>query len=85
MSIRMKAIVIFNKWLQNSSNAYILHQLIKNAFKQIQNKKMKNKICSLMVSGKEDPLEHSYVKLINIHDYECQQQNLPWTIFSGIR
>ena len=44
-------------------------------------KKIKNKICSLMVSGKENPLEHSYIKLINIHDYESQQQNLPRTIF----
>ena len=34
-----------------------------------------------MVSGKENPLEHSSIKLINIHDYECQQQNLPRTIF----
>ena len=28
-----------------------------------------------MVSGKEDPLEHPYVILIHIHDYECQQSN----------
>ena len=27
------------------------------------------------VSGKEDPLEHPYVILIHIHDYECQQSN----------
>ena len=29
------------------------------------------------VSGKEDPLKHPYVILINIHEYECQQQNQP--------
>ena len=29
------------------------------------------------VSSKEDPLEHPYVILINIHEYECQQQNQP--------
>ena len=33
--------------------------------------------CAYKVSGKEDPLEHPYVILINIHDYECQQQNQP--------
>ena len=29
----------------------------------------------LGVSGKEDPLEHPFVILIHIHDYECQQSN----------
>ena len=31
----------------------------------------------LWVSGKEDPLKRPYVTLINIHKYECQQQNQP--------
>ena len=30
-----------------------------------------------LVSGKEDPLKRPYVILINIHEYECQQQNQP--------
>ena len=29
----------------------------------------------LLVSGKEDLIEHPYVILIHIHDYECQQSN----------
>ena len=33
------------------------------------------------VNSKEDLLEHPYVILINIHEYEIQQQNQPRKIF----